>query len=458
MKANWAREIAGLAISLIAIGCGAGDMALGDFEHVVSALNGAVVATGGPLTRLTFQEANEQNRRQETKVYYQTVQIGITGTSGGTISANLDTLDKFKAFYKFGQGTCSDTATRRECAAYYYNRGDLGLGREMHCTDSTKLFGERQVACYVTNFAAGDDNSEFTFGLSSSTAFDNLHRQNDFATVAMVYRGRMSPGTANRVFFVVYDKDGLISDFAALDRHAISFATGAVGGTPGVNFNLHIPTNCTACHGGQRYNQTAHTQVDSLFLPFDLDQFEYEDVPGMRRADQLIAFKQLNQMVWRVAAGSPGAGDSIKSQLNTWYSNTRFASVYWDEVFENQFDSNAVPTGWTNEASFYQSVVRRSCRGCHMADQLSVQRRFDSDNDFLGNAILSVNRICTFEMPHALQVTREFWQSTAPSGLWAYLDRKGLTASRDHLLGCGPGNVVTLDPPPITMLFGASML
>src|SRR5205814_455574 len=140
-------------------------------------------------------------------------------------------------------------------------------------------------------YAAGD--GEFTFGLSSNIAFSNMKAQTPFATVAMVYRNRGQ--VRNKVFFVVYDKDGNLQNFAALDRHGFLFNQAhdeekkkhnpphnppGEFGKPGAGVNLPIPSNCISCYGGFRYFDIPHAGENVLFLPFDLDQFDYEDVPG----------------------------------------------------------------------------------------------------------------------------------------------------------------------------------
>jgi hypothetical protein len=442
-RARWLS--AGLAVGLAALACSPTEY---DVDIQTSALNGELVSAAGPLTRktLSFTEPNEALREADTDLYYQTVRIGADGVSGGTIKGALDTLDKFRNNYFTG---VTDVVTR------YYNRGDLGLGREMHCAETTSPY--LQIACYVVNYAAGDDGSEFTFGLSPSIAFSNLQAGNDFATVAMVFR--YSAPASNRVFFSVYNSSGALSNFAALDRHALSFKADPVG-TPGVNFNLHIPSNCVACHGGNQYDPSTHSQVGALFLPFDLDQFEYDDVtPGLSRADQESNFKKQNEMVWTVAALSGAGGNATKNQLNTWYANTAVVSSGSEanEVFENSFDGSRVVAGWAGHETVYRSFVQRACRSCHIASPLT----FNTEAQFLSAASTpsnsTIDLLCNFGMPHALQSTREFWLSSAPDTMREYLVGRNLPDKANQLFGCGPSGptglgVVTLDPPPIAAL------
>lgn len=322
----------------------------------------------------------------------------------------------------------------------------------MHCNDGLTSTGG-QVACYVKNYAGGDDASEFTFGLSANIAFKNMDLNRPFATVAMVYRRDVSG--PNNVFFIVYGANESLQTFAALDRtgqlSANAFAAHASDAAiDGTNYNNHIPSNCVNCHGGGgSYDAATHSVTGGLFLPFDLDQFDYQPSTGKRRADQLTTFKHLNEMTWKVAAlsGSDGTG-SLRAQLNGWYSNTNVAAVVTDEVFENDFNSNYVPSGWASPegTKLYQGVVRGTCRSCHVADQ---KISFDTEAQFKTLANLAVADICNFAMPHALQSTRLFWQSSQPLQLANYLKASGKSAEATTLNGCGPRNVATLDPPLI---------
>lgn len=394
------------------------------------ALNGTLVSDNN-LTKKgpTFlaDPADETARRADTDLYYDTVTIGAFG-GGFTIREALPTLEDFKDHYQFDQFGIT---------TYYYNKGDLGIGREMHCSDLLPD-PSKVVACYVTNFAAGSDNTEFTFGQSSNIAFANMDASNDFATVAMVFRREVP--TNDKVFFIVYDGNGDLQNFAALDRHGINHANAyaadpnnvpAEFGTPGENFNNHIPSNCMTCHGGQY--SSAHVGTGSLFLPFDLDQFEFQDAPERTRDDQLAEFKAMNGLVRDVATLSgTAAGDVIREQLDAWYGDS-----YVGRVYQQEFDSEAVVSGWSSpgDKEVFQSVVRPYCRNCHMAGVFS----FNSAAAFPSAA--AITDICNVTMPHALQTSRLFWQSAAPRTLEAYLST--------DLTSCNPGSYITLDPQMI---------
>lgn len=362
---------------------------------------------------------DEAAREADTNYYYDHVGSDATG-GGASIRSALGTLQDFRNHYFFASG---QTVTR------YYNRGDLGIGREMHCRTD-----EGQTACYVTNYSAGTANvdgalNEFTFGFSSAIAFSNMEAGNAFATVAMVYRPQ---ATANKVIFIVYDAAGKIQSTAALDRHAVNFVDKGTG-TPGVNLNLHIPTNCLNCHGGSYTTGASPNVQASAFLPFDLDQFEYKPSSGFSRDE--AKFRELNQKVRDVAAGLQNS--SITDQIDAWYGNNGSATLP-----ANDFNGDGVVSGWQNGVGIYQSVVRRSCRGCHMTSAL----RFNSETDFLNQAETIGSDIKNHVMPHALQTQRLFWQSGQPTALANYFRSNGHPTAGDDIAAAGPANIVTLDP------------
>jgi hypothetical protein len=111
-------------------------------------------------------------QRTETEAYYAGIGIDFSGGGPSVLDA-LASLDAFRKRYF--------TADPTEYITRYYNRGDLGIGREMHCV----FGGER--ACYVSNYGPIDANGNPIFGdrEQSSTA---LQQGQPFATGAMLPR------------------------------------------------------------------------------------------------------------------------------------------------------------------------------------------------------------------------------------------------------------------------------
>jgi RNase P subunit RPR2 len=197
-----------------------------------------------------------------------------------------------------------------------------------------------------------------------------------------------------------------------------------------------------------------------LFLPFDLDQFEYDTIPGRTRADQLDAFKHQNEMVRKVAAlgNSPG-GPSVVNQLDKWYMNSTKQATADKEVFEAYFNAaNEVITDWNVDVpnfNVYQTVVRPFCRNCHMAN--AKGRTFETRASFNNLATTIAADICGYGMPHSLQTLREFWFSNGPANLAAYWNGHSQGAAATTLSKCGPGSVATLDPQKIQSTFGGAL-
>jgi mono/diheme cytochrome c family protein len=434
-----------VGLTLVVSACSNGGVEEGVAATAQQELNVAKVSNLTKEQGGLSAESDEGARQTDTLNYYNTF-------------APPATLAGFIATYGF-------TAPGADVAeATYYNRGGLGIGREMHCVDTYTANGT--IACYVRNFAAGDDGSEFTFGLSADTAFTNANSGNAFATVAMVFRNpTFAPvAAADRVRFVVYNGAGsAVLYAAALDRVGIVYANAFNNGTsltelgtPGVNFNNHIPSNCASCHGGI-YNSSNKSISGSLFLPFDLDQFEYENVPGKRRADQEPAFKRLNQMVRKMALRSGfDLGNSIVKQLDGWYNNdlTNSNVASRPETFSNNFNSAFIPAGWnanTATRTAYTSVVRPACRNCHVANRI-LQLHFDDEASFAGLIPLIATDVRDFIMPHSLQSVRTFWQSPQPTALEKYFIAAGYSAEATIVHNAGPADVATLDPHLVSSL------
>lgn len=427
------RRIAFFALAGLVASCSAPEALERDSGESVGEtsqnLNGTVsdqgFLVGGRLGRTgkNLDQPVEDLRKENTDHYYDTVGSNASGR-GASIRDGLGTLDQFKS--QFGFGSFGITTS-------YYNRGDLGLGREMHCSDRMTS-NQQSIACYVTNYASGPAGSEFTFGFSPQIAFANMDAGNIVATVAMVYRKKAD---TNKVIFMVYDANGDLTNTAPLDRHGINFVN-TNQGAPGVNFNNHIPSNCLNCHGGAYASGTFEVS-GALFLPFDLDQFDYRVSPS--RAGQESTFATMNQLVRTVAAGvTQNPAHPVVTQIDKWY-----------EAGDGRFHGEAVPTGWAAPADVgvFQSVVRKSCRGCHMTSGFS----FDSAEAFIQSRLDIAQDIKSHAMPHALQTQRLFWQSGQPTILADYFRNKGFPDVANDIATAGPTNIVTLDPHLIQASF-----
>lgn len=450
------RLIASALLLLPLFACSASDVddseSLGETSQ---ALNGSL--SPGYLVKHNFSALNEP-AKTNIEFYRQTDTERYEFHAGpGPDSDNSG--DKgyfFTTYYFVSELRAGFGFDANEVTAVYYNRGDLGLAREMHCVDRMSIDG--QVICYVTNFAAGDDGSEFTFGLSRDIAFRNQRAGRSVATVAMVFR-KNALANKEQMIFIVYDQNGKFIETAPLDRRGLNFFQAhaalddqrvnpdPVFGTPGVEFNNHYPTNCQNCHGGtytiSSPGNSVRNVVGSYFLPFDLDQFDYSSEPGLSRSEQEVAFRKLNQMVRKVAVEVGGVESPVVQQIDGWYGNTSHKTT-----LSGTFNSAYVPPGWSGSSTdidAYRNVVRPSCRGCHIVSGLN----FSDAGSFLALSPLVANDVLANTMPHALQTQRLFWQSSQPLHLENYLRAYGYSDAANTLRKAGPGRVVTLDPPLI---------
>ena len=306
----------------------------------------------------------------ETEQYYAQIQ------APGSLTA-------FRTKYGFTTG---------EPTATYYNDGDLGLGREMHCKTFLTPTFQVGVACYVKNY--GVLGGQPNFGGDPTAALnDAVNRQNSFATVAMVYQPPAN--TANSVQFMVYDGvTGLRVNTAKLD------STGQ---------HVSVPNNCLTCHGINAYYDATSNSVSGAakFLPFDIFSFRYSTAAGFTQAAQADALRRLNHLV-SLTSPTPATSQFIAGT----YAPKAVSDA--TAVANNSY----VPPGWTERKQkslgLYNGVVKPYCRTCHMS-ATSATVDFEEEDDFF-NLKASINAdVCGagHEMPQAEHVMRKFWKSGA---------------------------------------------
>jgi len=291
------------------------------------------------------------------------------------------TLAEFKSKFGF---------PGNEVVAVYYNAGDLGIGREMHCNGNAGLVGG-ELACYVRNFG--------TFGGTREQALiDLVAARAPLATVAMVYSPPLE--NANSVQFMVYGADDTLVKEAQLDTQGS---------------NKSIPQNCLNCHGGRSYyDPGSHAVVGARFLPFDPASFAYARRDDLSFAAQEAKIRQLDKMI--AAASPPGA---VRELVNGMFPS-------------GQFDPDFVPKAWQasgRDARVYREGFGRYCRSCHatFTDDLNL---VDADA-VREHGQLIVSRICTQGengMPAAEQASRAFFNSPARALLLTWLGQPGACA------------------------------
>lgn len=294
------------------------------------------------------------------------------------------TLDAFITRYGFPGG---------ETSAVYYNAGDLGIGREMHCRSTQVPAGG--LACYVGNYGTfgGDRDEALTLMLAGDAPF---------ATVAMVYT---PPITApNAVSFMVYGANGQLVNEAQLD----SFGD-----------NTSIPQNCINCHGGgSRYDPATNAVIGARFLPFDPAAFSYAARSDLTLIAQEQQFRQLNRLVDQ-AAPTKGVRELIAGMFPA----------------NKPYDPSFVPPGWAAkpaDARVYREVIAPYCRGCHASfDDDATDLVFSTADSVRTRWSSMMTHLCgtgPLGMPAAEQTTRAFFNSSARGIMLQWLGQPGACA------------------------------
>jgi hypothetical protein len=321
------------------------------------------------------------------------------------------TLNAFKNKYGFPGD---------EVTATYYNDGDLGLGREMHCKKFTTTLFLTGIACYVTNYSgtfnADDGKGVADFGVDPNIVLSHaVTRQHAFATVAMTYEPLAA---TNAVKFVVYNANGVRANTAQLDS---------------TSNNTSIPNNCLSCHGiNSTYDKdTLTVSADARFLPFDPYSFKFASTSGFSFADQIGEIRRLNQLI-TLTNPTPAIDEFITGlyapkSVNdpTAVSNDDYVPADW---------AQATPS--LSGTAAYRGLVKVACRTCHMS-ATDPTLDFADYADFLAKLPSIKADVCgpSHVMPHAERVMQNFWNS----GARAYLVTAfPATSYPDPLAACKP--------------------
>ncbi len=333
--------------------------------------------------------------------YYQTIQPPTT-------------LANFRALYGFN-ATGAGPYVNGEIESTYYNKGDLGIGRNMHCRRFTVVsstpfgFKKKGLVCYVKNYAKtfngevsgvffGEDE-EFVLGQTITQTLNN-----HFATVAMVqYDG------STRTDFIVYDQSGNLQPFARLD---------------GIGRNAAVPTNCQSCHGGNYSGSTTAGgfATGARFLPFDSDErvLKFSTTnPSFTKAAQAANIRNLNMLIYNFGQTTP----EVRKQITLMYGGNENAAAPGPA-----YTDGFVPTTWQNTAQsqkLYREVVHPYCIGCHLSypnPASTATNPFATYNDFVNAAGMVLYDVCTaHRMPNAQQTATLFWKSPARAYLLNHL-------------------------------------
>jgi hypothetical protein len=297
-----------------------------------------------------------------------------------------------------------------EVVAYYFNAGDLGLGREMHCTSNLPVVFRVLVACYVTNY--GDPAGDPDVALPLVEQHDPTKQ---FATVAMEYSldtFPVSPPNPPRVTFYVYAPKQ--NGEPSCQNPAVNACLLLAGAKLDSQGEKRVPEMCMGCHGGNlnRSPGADATVTGSSFLPFDVYSFKFSGMPGFTLADQQEAFRQLNSIVEKTRAGCPSAvpghPDAICDLIDGMYPGG--VNTAGSTSVDTYVPSGWVNTPFGNHTTYYNVVIKAYCRTCHVAQRTDIDWiSFDQFRNALGRVYPPVCQ--TKDMPHAEVPWTNFWLS-----------------------------------------------
>lgn len=310
--------------------------------------------------------------------------LRATPSAAGAYYAAIDAPPTLASFVsRYGFIPSDPTAT-------YFNAGDLGLVRELHCRRADLSPQAQRIACYVSNHAA--DRAQIDAALDRPV----VPAAPGVATVAMVWRsdtftrpdGTAGPRT-RRVDFIAYGPDGRLLSDLALDNEGPKA----------------IPGLCLACHAGT-YDTPSNTVRDAQFLPLDPDNFEYSSRVGFRKNDgaQQERLRQLNALV-RQTSPTP----AIAQLIDGWYARGGVNTA------GTRADTTFVPPGWAAKPTVYSAVIGPFCRGCHVAQATTT---LDTWAQLQARSGVTRAFVCDSRtMPHAEVTQARFWRSGARAHL-----------------------------------------
>ena len=338
--------------------------------------------------------------------------------SSGTYKEIPATLAAFNAQYGLGSGV----------NVKYYNKGDLGIGRNMTCARaswSAAGTAVKGIACAVSNYApAAPSGSAVPIVFGDETGSLSLIKNNKpaFATVVMVKRDG-----SNTTMFGVYIPS---TTPATTDPTKTKLIQTPVN-LDSTGFNQAAPNNCMSCHGGSAGSDPLSQSMRTAFLPFDFTNMDF-DVAPYDYATQAEKFRTLNNYI-SISSPTPAVADFIKGS----YHSTVATSG-------TKFDPFYVPAGWshsTAEKNAYQRVIKPYCRTCHMSQVQGVNNGLDmlkaSDLDGIRATVLA--DVCKAHlMPHSQVTMKNLWTFEGRATFVNYFGRDDIDPATMSASQCLP--------------------
>ena len=395
MKFQVARSVLALALASV-VGCGldtSENPAPDDQVPVIDvALNRSYTANKGLVLNLDPTTGNPVREGAsmdatilEARTFYDTL-----GMPGATATAPL-TFAAWKQTFHIparNPGESLEAYRQRADVVVYYNKNELGLGRELGCAtfpDGRDASGRQLtgVACYVTNYG-----TVFRDVVNSlPIAVEGVHAKN---TVCISWRPSLP--ASYQVQFYTYNGDGDRREYAALDT---------LGPRP-------LPQVCMNCHGGS-YDNEKHLAKFARFLPLDPNVVVFSDSGPTSRAAQEEAIRKINQL-------------SLLSPL------TSAQMVMLDKLYSGKIAvagtrsaTEWAPDAWNDTPShrqLFDKVMKPNCTTCHAAMQNGPDGSvLNISTQFTTPALLEAGLqafVCnTFTMPNSQATLLNFWEPGA---------------------------------------------
>ena len=302
-------------------------------------------------------------------------------------------LEAWKAAFHFlsrEPGETLEDYRSRAGIVIYYNKNELGLGRELGCSqfpDGRDAEGRTRTgqACFVTNYGVAFRDPDRSLPMAGEGSTPR-------GTVCITYRPSLGPGY--EVQFYTYGADGNRLEWAQLD-------------TLGPRPHPHI---CLNCHGGS-YDADKHLARNAHFLPLDPNLVTFTEdgaQPHLGRSGQEESIRKINSAAARTPL-TPGQKEMLQ------------------QLYQGQLDTAGqasqpawAPAAWQQsgpDGDLYINVLKPYCATCHLALHEGPEDKvlfsyglFESADNLRGYEVPSV--VCeSFSMPNAQPTLIAFWDT-----------------------------------------------
>ncbi len=243
---------------------------------ILAAFFGAIVAADS-VKQLFYEVRVATGSLAEAQAYYETTQAPATLE---------EWMQRFNVPARSANESLDDYR-KRVGIVVYYNRDELGLGRELGCSTFSDIgpSGQPQpgLACFVTNYGE-------RFKDGDKALADAVAGKNPKDTFVISYQPSSTP-------FPGRPPGGWYEHrFAAYDRPSGRLKPVAEGWSeqPDV-YRKVLPGICSNCHGGT-YDAKDHFVIGGQFQPINPSILTFSTMPGYTLADQESRIAALNAL------------------------------------------------------------------------------------------------------------------------------------------------------------------